>query len=259
MTPVFFIVAAQIMLESLPLSSSTHVHLLGCMAAYYGYQLPPWFFERSFDFLMHAPTFFVVALFLIARFYEQLRHVSWPSIIFWGSRLFLSTLVTVLLYPVMRFLGDFFPECIGLMMTAGALFFSAGARRQQCAMSDMTMGHACFIGFVQACALLPGISRMASTLAAGVWCGFSPLVSLYYSCLLQIPLFGAAGFVGFILQIMHGMAVSWTGACMCIISMVGAYGLLLVVERMIKRQQLWYIGIYVTCLAVLLCIFGSCI
>lgn len=53
---------------------------------------------------------------------------------------------------------------------------------------EMTWKDALIVGFGQALAILPGISRAGSTLVAALWCGLDKKTAVRYSFLLSIPL-----------------------------------------------------------------------
>ena len=64
--------------------------------------------------------------------------------------------------------------------------------------------HALLIGLAQAFAILPGISRSGSTIAAALWMGLPRAEAARFSFLLSIPAVGGA----LVLQLMDGPAVS---------------------------------------------------
>lgn len=53
---------------------------------------------------------------------------------------------------------------------------------------SITPMHALLIGLAQACALLPGISRLAATIVTASWLGIDPLVSALFSLAIELPL-----------------------------------------------------------------------
>lgn len=55
------------------------------------------------------------------------------------------------------------------------------------------VGQAVWVGTVQALAILPGISRSGSTVAAGVWSGVRPVRMAEFSFLLSVPAIAGAG------------------------------------------------------------------
>ncbi len=81
---------------------------------------------------------------------------------------------------------------LSFMLTAAILWstrWTAGAE----ARDEPTFGGAVGIGLAQALAILPGISRSGSTIAAGMWLYLDPVKAAEYSFLLAIPaILGAA-------------------------------------------------------------------
>ncbi len=57
----------------------------------------------------------------------------------------------------------------------------------------VTLGDALVVGLAQACALIPGVSRSGSTLAAGLFRGLSRAEAARFSFLLSVPAVTAAG------------------------------------------------------------------
>ena len=90
----------------------------------------------------------------------------------------------------------------GLLGTAGVLVAGELARRrrpveeaghggERC--PPLGLGVAFVIGCAQLCAILPGLSRSGSTIAAGLLCGLAPARAARFSFLLSIPvILGAA-------------------------------------------------------------------
>jgi undecaprenyl-diphosphatase len=61
------------------------------------------------------------------------------------------------------------------------------------AMKDITVGDSVFIGFAQACALVPGSSRSGTTITGGLFAGLNRETAARFSFLLSIPSVFAAG------------------------------------------------------------------
>jgi undecaprenyl-diphosphatase len=60
---------------------------------------------------------------------------------------------------------------------------------------DITYTEACIIGLAQMCALVPGVSRSATTIVAGVWLGISRTTLVTFSFLMALPVIGGATLV----------------------------------------------------------------
>ncbi len=78
---------------------------------------------------------------------------------------------------------------VGLLVTGGILFSSRWSRaRGRSAVSSAAL----FIGLGQALAIMPGISRSGTTIAAGMWLGVDRTEAAEFSFLLSIPAIAGA-------------------------------------------------------------------
>lgn len=85
----------------------------------------------------------------------------------------------------------------GFLVIGAVALFAAdriGTRRRE--LSDMTAGTALTIGFSQALALLPGISRSGATITAGLALGLTREAAARFSFLLATPITFGAGLYG---------------------------------------------------------------
>jgi len=71
---------------------------------------------------------------------------------------------------------------MGLVM----LWFDATSRRER-TLDDLTMRDGWVVGFAQAAALIPGVSRSGATISAGLGLGFDRVSAARYSFLLSVP------------------------------------------------------------------------
>lgn len=231
------------MLESLPISSSTHVALLSLAA-------PP-----NIEFLAHGPTVLV----LVAYFWRQ-----------WTPYLRLSRATVMTLAPLLLYgfcaelitLGGFtlrdtilslLPVSVGVAIS-GLLLLSLRVVPQG-TRSSLTLRDAIIIGCAQACALAPGISRLASTYVVGRYTGLSHDASFRFSCLLQVPLFGAAalkGLYGVWRDGQLGDSATVTMGGLIIGAMALAYLLLWATEYLMKTNRVWLLGGYLLVVAMVL-------
>jgi undecaprenyl-diphosphatase len=105
--------------------------------------------------------------------------------------------------------------------------------------------HVGLIGCAQATALLPGISRLASTYAVCRWGGMSPRRSLEYSFLILLPLLCAAFLKDCITVSTSGLEMNGVVALSGLILGVGIELVVLqVTYRMAERHLLWLFGYY---------------
>ncbi|MFC1727021.1 undecaprenyl-diphosphate phosphatase [Patescibacteria group bacterium] len=127
---------------------------------------------------------------------------------------------------------------------------------------NLTWQRSLFIGFFQALAILPGVSRSGSTIAAGLFKKLNQEEAFYFSFLLAIPaIIGALVlqlvdisshwqlFVekGILTQSIVGMAIS---------SLVG-YWALVGLKKVLTKGKLWVFGIYCLGLGFGLLVFKS--
>jgi undecaprenyl-diphosphatase len=82
-----------------------------------------------------------------------------------------------------------------LLVTGVLLVVSEKMGKRDVKAENMRIGDAIFIGFAQGLAMLPGISRSGSTIAAGLFRGLEREAAARYSFLLSIPVI-MAGTVG---------------------------------------------------------------
>lgn len=110
--------------------------------------------------------------------------------------------------------GDFFESLFDRpAVTAVALIVTGcvvwTARRALARGPDMTIGvgSALVLGFAQAAAIVPGISRSGATVVAGLWHGVRPSEAAAFSFLMSVPAVGGAA----ILKLPDLMAAGGTG------------------------------------------------
>lgn len=239
-------IAVQVILESLPISSSTHVHLFEkwLVAHEYGdflLLIPPYVHD-----LMHMCTLCVLAFFYRRRWMPLARDLLFMRTYAINAffRTAWSSMITVGFYFFWDVIQPDFSYKIGLFLTMCLLLslYWWVERNER-----YTLWHATVLGIVQGVALLPGISRLASTYTVLVWMGISARHAFQASFAAQVPLIIAAvvrasyyAYTGsFFIQLLQPAAV-----LSMLISMVCAYGALTWVVRRVY-VQLWWFGVYV--------------
>lgn len=239
----------QIIIEALPISSSTHVALAIYMLQRNEIYFDGWVFEKATEFTTHLPTAFLLLIYCMRMSGFQFNEVPKRGLVRLGCFVIVSTLVTCCLYPFFK--NNFFmqfPSWLGLVITSCSLFSLRYTYNQ--ADRDMTLKDALIMGGGQACALLPGISRLAFTLALLQWLGYSARFSFYYTSALQIVLFGVAGSVGLLLAVLVNSAfITPLFVVGVVLASCIAYLLVDVVARMILTNRLWYFAFYTIILA----------
>lgn len=182
--------AIQGLTEFLPVSSSGHLvifqHILGVQES-----------PLTFDVMLHMGT--LLAVFV----------AFWDDIVDILKKPFtrLTYLIVVgcipaaiagyLVAPVIeKAFESLLVVGLGLIFTGFALRFSEKWSREQIGLKDIpntSYKDALFIGLLQALAIVPGISRSGSTIAAGLFAGMERELAARFSFLLSIPVILGAG------------------------------------------------------------------
>jgi undecaprenyl-diphosphatase len=133
---------------------------------------------------------------------------------------------------------------VALIVTGIFLFSTRWIPSGRRVITDSTNVDAAALGFGQALALIPGVSRSGSTIAAGLARSFDREAAARYSFLLGIPAIAGAGLLEFVDLARDGGGVTtatWVGMGVAAISGYAAIAILL---RLIRRVGLMPFGIY---------------
>jgi len=205
---LIMVILVQLVIEVLPISSSSHVSLAQKLMGLSSVDALP----EYMDHLLHGPTFIVIAVF----FYHDWKKYFWSFFSLFGLKsrygkkvrllavklialIFVATMPTALLYFVIKEFcknvywmhGDFM-QFVGMVITASFLLSLRLLKGYPKKNRPLSFFYALILGVVQGFALLPGISRFGSTYAAARWLGFMPQRSIHLSFLLYAPVGGAA-------------------------------------------------------------------
>lgn len=185
----------QIVLESLPVSSSGHLKLLTFL---YPLPEPAPATLRAFDFFLHLPTAGIIMLFFAKAWLVPLLHLrrtAWVllKIISYTG---LTTLITLSAYMFKSKIAIYgLPLASGFFVTFAALASLWFCREQ--GYKRVVVTTFLWLGFLQSVALLvPGVSRFALTFVGARWAGIRPQRALELSFLIEWPLILAAGLYG---------------------------------------------------------------
>lgn len=224
--------------EFLPVSSSGHLAL----AQHLGMDQP---LPVAFDILLHVATVLVV----LAAFGKDLLHC-------WRERRIVLVYIAVGTLPVV-FIGLLFKDwveglreyplavCGSLLITSGVLALMSRVEKTSMTLEDTGASSPILIGLAQATALLPGVSRSGSTIAAGVLLGLERDEAVRFSFLLMIPaVLGAATLKG--LQIIKDPALLeglQFGPCLAGFIAAGISGWIairLVIGAVRAQRMIWF-------------------
>lgn len=177
--------------EFLPVSSSGH---LVVAEAALGLQMP----GVAFDVLLHVATLGAVVSVYYRRIGSLLVGLGRAE----GGAARSVGLLAIATVPAGLagvLLGDLFARAFDSMRVVGIDFLITGTvlwttrRLSGGARPEPTVAGAAAIGLAQAVAIMPGISRAGSTVAAGLWMGVAPARAAEFSFLMAIPvILGAA-------------------------------------------------------------------
>ena len=244
--------AIQGLTEFLPVSSSGHLLLL----------------ERFFqikenvvllNLMLHLGTVIALICFFWKDLMLILKQKDWNLV----KNLFIAFATTSIfgflfkktIENVFIYTNSLIPVALGFIFTAIILFLTIKNNSKR-DISTLTITEAVKIGFAQAVAIAPGISRSGLTYFATLKSGIKPKDSFKFSFLLSIPTILAATLVE-ILSDYKGLAIgiNWsTIALGLIISFIfGSLGLILF-RQMSKNSKVWVFGIYLIVLGLILII-----
>lgn len=181
--------------EFLPISSSGHLVLVPAFLSAAGWELSEP--TLAVSAVLHLGTLMAVLVYFRADIARLLRFRSDPEAKRLWVLLIVGTIPAVVGLPLEGSLETFQddPRRVGVALvgTAVILFigsrFAAGTRT----LADARPRDGFLIGLAQALALIPGISRSGSTIAAGSIRGLTPTEAARYSFLLGVPAIAGGG------------------------------------------------------------------
>ena len=187
-----FLGLVQGLTEFLPISSSGHLVLAEEIA---GVTLPGLFVE----IVLHVATLLAVFIVYWRRIADLLTGAFRGDRATWRylGLLVVATIPATLIGVLFK---DWFEENFRSMVSLGVEFILTGALlwstrwlgRRNRGITEPTVTGAVAIGFAQALAILPAISRSGTTVATGLWMGMDPVKAGEFSFLMSIPVIAGA-------------------------------------------------------------------
>ena len=206
------VIAAQILTEPLPISSSAHVWITD----FFWKKSNPLALDVATEHLMDL-LFFPTLIALIFFFRHHVIHLIktiftshkqsqisshymrwWMIMLRLAGYVAASTFIFAAVFLVIKNLekilniytkDDWFVPFWGLAFTMifqASLFFAPNTQASE---SSLNLGKACIIGALQGLAALPGVSRLSTTLVTARWLNIPPHRAFEFSTLLQIIIF----------------------------------------------------------------------
>ena len=242
----------QVVAESLPISSSGHVALMHEMQ----HQMiaDVW----AFDYLLQGVSAVVfLSYFFNAWWKLVVKNPIGISALF-SANVWRKNIIPVLIFGIaadgMTFLLWClqidqlcnFPLIIGFVITTCALWSTQYAVEKK-DVDIWSIKNGLVVGFVQGCALLPGISRFGTTFATLRWLGYQNRDAFSISFLIQWPLIVAGSLVGF--KALHDLGrihdvITLQFICLTLVAAMCAYELLCVVKKIIDKNLFWKFSYY---------------
>jgi undecaprenyl-diphosphatase len=245
---VLVLAVVQGVTEFLPVSSDGHLALVEPLIWTSSSPRPE---AMDLTIVLHLGTLGSILVFYRRRIAELLtadRRVAWLIV--------LGTIPAVALVLICKvLLDDQFEAYLKSVLLAGFMLpvtgaaliwasFRAGGERDY---RELTWWDSVLIGVAQALAILPGLSRSGSTIAAGLTLGMTRKAAATYSFLLAIPALAGAGAYEGLKMLRHGATLSASPPNLLIGAIVSfAVGLvaLAALSRIVERGRLHYFGWY---------------
>jgi undecaprenyl-diphosphatase len=179
--------------EFLPVSSSGHLVLAQeLLNADLGQGI-------LFEVAVHIATLFAILIFYRRRVAQLIYGTVTRDrrALEYAGKLFIGTLPAVFVALLFRhWIEEQFDSLLGVgicLILTGFIVFSTKFTNKHTGLEEPGWGGAFVIGCVQAFAILPGISRSGSTVAAGLALGLSPLAAAEFSFMLGMIAMAGAG------------------------------------------------------------------
>lgn len=229
--------------EFLPISSSGHLFLANRLGIFSGEV------TLLFAIMLHIGS--LVAVVIV--FWDKVKYVITHPLSDLTKNIILASIPTAILAGLARY---FLPDAIegallplGFFASTAFLFSTAFIKHGKRSVSAKS---ALVIGFVQGCAVLPGLSRSGATITAGQFCGVDRERAGEFSFLISIPIIIGSAFVEG-LQLRHGgLDISVLPTIIgTLAAFVSGYVALIVLKNIIKKAKLHYFGIYTLALGLL--------
>jgi len=247
----FILIGTQIILESLPISSSGHVILVENFLKFFTSNKNILTSLNEIEtHLLHGPTIFIVALFFLNRwtilFYNKR---CWSIAVKLTSFIFIADFITFLFYVLFKKCIPIsaFPIGVGFMISAIALFSLKFCLTEK--YKSINWKIAIVLGVTQGLSLLPGISRLGLTFTVARWMKIPSTKAFEFSFAMQWPLI-VAGFL-------HGLKVlpqtslinrisilHFNGFCLLTISSIMAFTALYFVQLLVISKKMWIFSIF---------------
>ena len=240
--------ALQGITELLPISSSAHLALL------------PWFFTwqdpgLSSTIALHMGTLLAILLYFRQDWFSMARAfitgLQNRDFLQRDSRIFLCIIFATIPGALIGFFLQDYAETLfrsplliagALIVFSGVIFFAEKFGKRVVSMHDVSLWPVFFIGLLQACAIIPGVSRSGATIAGGLYFGLKRPDAARFSFLLSAPIIFGAGLVTLPGILERGIAPSFVAGLLA--TFVVGYATISFLMRFIQNHSfypfVWY-------------------
>ncbi len=258
----YLLLSIQILLESLPVSSSGHLILLQTLFKKQDFTIfrqelavvaPQKVWEHVFH-VMHWPTALILIIFFFSTWFWLLVNArrTWRIILKLIMYTFIADLVTVFFYVI--FSHGYMPPIplyVGFFITGMLLLLQRSIVSSS--MQVLTVKKSLILGCAQGLALIPGISRFAAVFVAARFLGFDYKKSFEITWMLLFPLIIASCLVGtYALYQAQLFACFMTPTALLVmtLSSIAGWALLVGAYQLATNNRIWIFGIYMLFLSI---------
>lgn len=248
----------QILLESLPVSSSGHSKLFELYVEKFGHHINH--YQQVFlsgasmpavsvdvlDHFLHGTAVLIIAVFFFSRWSFLLVHIRryWKIILKIIGLTFLADCITALWYVLFHYWQLPLPLGVGFAITAVCLISLYWLPKNSSNSFDWRK--ACVLGCIQGIALLPGISRLATTYVGGRWLGLPARKAWEVSFLIQWPLITVAFLHGAyrMFGVSNNPLLQWPSIIVMVAAGIVSYYAFSWVAQLAYTNKLYWFGAY---------------
>jgi undecaprenyl-diphosphatase len=247
--------------EFLPISSSAHLILLPLLVDWPDQGL-------AFDVAVHVGTLAAVVGYFAADLWRMARDwllslarrapvgdsaLAWFIIVATVPTGLAGLAVSLLAGGMLR---SALVIALANLVFAGLLWWSdvQGAHRRE--LGEMRLRDALLVGFAQALALIPGVSRSGVTMTAGLALGLTRQAAARFSFLLAVPIIVLAGMLETWTLLREPVAVNWAAlAAGVLVAALSAFACIHVFLRLVERVGMLPFVLYRLVLGIALLVF----
>ena len=235
--------------EFLPVSSSGHLVLFGAISGFTGEE------NVSLGILLHAGSLFAIVAFYfqtLVGFFKRDQLKLLLMVLAGSVPAGIAGVAIKLTGADERLFGNPVAVALAFWVTATLLRMTnkpkLAAEIEPVELKKISLKQALTVGAVQAFAILPGVSRSGSTIAAGVLCGIKREDAATFSFLLATPAICGAILLEMVKAYREGVSVQgeWSALLLAVIvSAAVSYISLKLLVNIVKRGKLiwfsWYL------------------